>query len=54
MEYLSNPKQVDLQDLLIITKNYCLTRHGSRDIYRMLEEVIIVRINDIKMERFVF
>jgi len=47
-------RQVNPQDLLIIAKNYCLTRHGNRDIYRILEEVIILRMNDIKMDRFVF
>lgn len=40
-----------MQDLLLVTKNYCLTRHGTRAVYRMLEEVIMNRIHDIKMDR---
>ena len=39
---------------MLVAKNYCLTRHGSRDIYKMLEEVIITRMNDIKSDRFIF
>jgi hypothetical protein len=44
IEYLRNIDQVSLDDLIIIAKNYCMTRHGTRDIYKMLEVVIIAKM----------
>ena len=37
-----------------ICKNYSITRHGSRDIYKVLEVVILARMEDIKINRKVF
>lgn len=37
-----------------ICKNYSITRHGSRDIYKLLEVVIMARMQEIKLNRKVF
>ena len=50
VKVLRDIENVDLDVLQLITKVYCRTRVGSREFHKLLETVILSKLDDIKKE----
>jgi hypothetical protein len=45
---LRNSKDISLEELVLIVKVFCTTRTGSREFHKLLETVVLQRLEDLK------
>lgn len=51
MRHYNNLKNVQVENLIKVIKDYVLTRVGSRELYIFLEEVAVALFEEIKQDR---
>jgi hypothetical protein len=44
-------KNVKIEELVCVIKDYSVTRCGSRELYKLLEEVVKAKLEEIKLYR---